>query len=148
MATGTFKWYANALKAAFNKEIDWDTDAIKAMLCSVSYVPDQDAHDYKNDVTNEVTGTNWAAGGVTLTGCTITYNAATNVLTLDANDVSVSNVTLTGGRVVVIYDSSPATDNARPLIGFAVLDSDLSPNAGPLTLTFDSAGILSITPAA
>lgn len=148
MATGTFKLYGPALKAAFNKEIDWDTDAIKLMLCSSSYVPDQDAHDYKNDVTNEVTGTNWAAGGVTLANCTLTYTGATNVLKLDADDVSVSNVTLTGGRVAVIYDSSPETDATRPLIGYAVLDSDLSPNAGPLTITFDSAGIFTITPAA
>lgn len=147
MATGTFKWYGNAVKAAFNKEIDWDTDTIKLMLCSNSYTPNQDTHDYKDDVTNEVTGTNWAAGGVTLAGCSLTYTGATNVLMLDATDVSVSNVTLTGGRVCVIYDASPATDATRPLIGYAVLDGDLSPNAGTLSITFDSAGILTITPA-
>lgn len=147
MATGTFKWYGLGLQAFMNKEIDWNSDTIKLMLCSSSYTPNQDTHDYKDDVTNEVTGTNWAAGGVTLANCSLTYTGATNVLKLDADDVSVSTVTLTGAQVVVIYDATPGTDATRPLIGYAVLDSAISPNAGPLAITFDTAGILTITPA-
>lgn len=147
MATGTFKWYGLGLKAAFDKKIDWDTDTIKLALASSSYTPDQDTHDFFNDVTNEVTGTNWAAGGVTLANCTLTYTGATNVLKLDADDISVASVTLTGARVLVIYDATPGTAATNPLIGYAVLDSDLSPNAGALNITFDAAGILTVTPA-
>jgi hypothetical protein len=52
MATGTWKWYGNGLKHFFNKAIDWDTDAgIKIALTTSTYVPDQDAHDFFNDVT-------------------------------------------------------------------------------------------------
>ena len=87
MASGTFKWYGNGIKNAFAKKIDWANDSIKLMLCSSSYTPNQDTHEFKASVTNEVTGTNWAAGGVTLASCTLTYTGATNVLKLDANDV-------------------------------------------------------------
>lgn len=147
MAAGTFKWYGLGLKAALNKLIDWDSDTIKLALASSSYTPDQDAHDYFSDVTNEVTGTNWAAGGVTLANCSTTYTGATNVLKLDADNVSIANVTVTGARVLVIYDATPGTAATNPLIGYAVLDGDLSPNGGTLAFAFDDAGILTVTPA-
>lgn len=210
MASGAFKWYGNGLKAILNKEIDFNSDAIKLMLASSSYTPSQ-AHDYKDDVTNEVTGTNWAAGGVTLANCTIAFTAADSwgtsranstayavgdlvrpatgnghvyrcivagtsggsiptwptvagqtvtdggatwaeagvgVVVLDADDVSVANATLTGGRVLVVYDSTPGTDATRPLIGYATLDSDLSPNAGTVAITFAATGLLTLTPGA
>ena len=60
--------------------------------------------------------------------------------------MSVASVTLTGGRVAVIYDATPGSDATDPLICYCVLDSDLSPNAGTLALTFDAAGILTLTP--
>ena len=49
----TAKWYGKAFQAAFNAEIDFNSDTIKAAICTSSYTPDQDAHDYFNDVTNE-----------------------------------------------------------------------------------------------
>jgi hypothetical protein len=37
----SIKWYTSALKSAFNKEIDLDSDTIKCMLCTSSYTPNQ-----------------------------------------------------------------------------------------------------------
>jgi hypothetical protein len=55
-------------KALLNKEIDFDSDTIKAILLTSSYTPDV-AHDYKNDLTNEVAnGNGYTTGGFTLTG--------------------------------------------------------------------------------
>lgn len=147
MATGTFKWYGKGFLSVFNKEIDWGSDTIKLALASSSYTPDQDTHDYFDDVTNEVTGTNWAAGGVTLGTPTISYNGTTNVIKLDANDVSVASVTLSGARNLIIYDASPGSAATNPLIAYATLDADLSPSAGTLAISFASTGILTITPA-
>ena len=42
------------------------------MFDSDTDTPNFDTHDFRNDVATEVTGTNWAAGGVTLTGTEIT----------------------------------------------------------------------------
>lgn len=123
--------------AAWNKEIDFNSDAIKAMLSSSSYTPDVDLHDYKNDVTNEVTGTNWAAGGVTLASCTVTVVGASNRVKFSAADVAQGNVTLTGGRVLTIYDGTPGTDATRPVIGTVVFDGDLSPSGATLSIDFD-----------
>lgn len=140
------KLYGLAQKSFFNKEIDWDSDTIKVMLCNSTYTPNQDTHQYKSDVTNEVTGTGYTAGGATLTSCTATYNAGTNTLTLDAADVSWPNSTITA-RYAVIYDSTPATDATRPLIGYVDFDQNISTTAGTFSIVWDAAGIITATAA-
>ena len=109
-------------------------------------MPDVDLHDYKNDVTNEVTGTNWAAGGVALTTLVMSVVVASNIVKFTHDDISVATVTLTGGRVAVWYDNTPATDATRPILGSCVFDSDLSPNAGTLTIDVDNTnGTMKVT---
>lgn len=148
MATAAMKWYGQALIAWANKEVDLLDDSIKVMLCNSSYTPNQDTHDYKNDVTNEVSGTNYTAGGNALANDTLTYTAGTNVLKYDADDLTFATVTLSDVKNIVIYDSTPATDATRPLIAYGVIDTALAPNAGNLTITWDSAGIITATAAA
>lgn len=140
----TAKLYGLAAKSLANKEIDWDSDTIKVMLCSSSYVPDQDAHQYKSSVTGEVAGTGYTAGGATLTSCTSTYSAASNTLTLDAADVSWAASTITA-RYAVIYDATPATDATRPLVGYVDFGADVSSTAGTYSITWSPTGIVTIT---
>lgn len=110
----TNKWYGNAFKAAFNKEIDFNSDTIKVMLCSSSYTPNQDTHDYKDDVTNEVAGGGYPAGGATLSSPTVTYDSGTNRLILDGADVTFTSAPQS--RFAVVYDSTPGSDATRPLL--------------------------------
>lgn len=142
----TAKVYGLAQQSLANKEIDWDTDTIKVMLCTSTYVPNQDTHRYKSDVTNEVTGTGYTAGGATLTSCTATYTAATNVLMLDAADASWASSTITA-RYAVVYDATPATDATRPLICWVDFGADVSSTAATFTITWDAAGIVTLTAA-
>jgi hypothetical protein len=137
------KWYGQALLKALNKEIDFDTDVIKVMLCTSAYVPDQDAHVYKDvSVTSEVTGTGYTAGGATLASKTIAYTAATNIIALDAADVTWAASTITA-RYAVIYDDSPASN--KPLLAYVDFGADQSSNNGNFTITWDANGILKIT---
>src|SRR5690606_7830921 len=101
----TAKLYGLFLKSLANKEIDLETDTLKVMLCTSSYSPNQDTHQYKSSVTNEVSGTGYTAGGKTLTGVTVTYDTGTNTLTLDADDVTWSSSTITA-RYAVFYDDT------------------------------------------
>lgn len=141
------KLYGSVFAKAFNKEIDFDTDTIKVMLLTSSYTPNQDTHDYLDDVVaNEVTGTGYTAGGATLANKTVTYDSATNTCILDADDTTWSSSTITA-RYAVIYDASPATNATRPLIGYVDFTSDQSSNAGSFTLTWDATGIVRITSA-
>ena len=139
------KVYGSLLAKVFNKEVDWDTDTIKVMLLSSSYTPNQDTHDYLEDVVaNEVTGTGYTAGGQTLTGKTITYDGASNTTVLDANDVSWSNSTI-NARYAVLYDDAGGTNATKPLIGYIDFGSDQSSTNGAFTITWDATGIFRLT---
>lgn len=140
----TAKLYGKFVSSLANKEIDLDTDALKVMLCTNLYAPDQDTHQYKSSVTNEVTGTGYTAGGAALATVTVSYTGATNVFMLDAADTSWAASTITA-RYAVIYDSSPATDATRPLIGYVDFGADVSSTAAAFTITWDAAGIFTIT---
>jgi hypothetical protein len=138
------KLYGNFLLKALNKEVDFDSDTIKVALLSSSYTPDQDAHDYLNDVsTYEVTGTGYTAGGNTLGSKTATYDSANNVVVLDAADTTWSSSTITA-RYAVVYGST-GTASTSPLIGYVDFGSDQSSTNGNFTITWDSTGIVRIT---
>lgn len=126
------------------KELNLETDTIKVMLCTSSYVPDQDTHDYKSDVTNEVVGTGYDAGGKTLTGVSWSYNASTNTMVLDATDVSWTGSTIVA-RSAVLYDATPGSDATRPLIGYVDFGADVSTTAGTFQITWNASGIVNLT---
>lgn len=92
---------------------------------------------------NEVTGTNWAAGGVALTGTTFTASAGTAIF--DATDVSVANTTITGARGYFLYADALVGNNAILLINFG---ADYATSAGTFAITFAAGGIavLDLTP--
>ena len=139
------KLYGQFINAAFNKEIDWDTDTIKVALLTNSYTPDQDAHNYYDDVVaNEVSGTGYTAGGNTLANKTNTYSSGTNVIVLDADDTTWSSSTITA-RYAIVYDASPATNATKPLIGYVDFGSDQSSSNGNFTITWDATGIVRVT---
>lgn len=142
----TAKMYGLFLKSLANKEVDLDTDTLKVMLCTSAYTPNQDTHQYKSDVTNEVSGTGYTATGQALTSVAVTYTAGTNTLMLDAADPAWTGSTITA-RYAVFYDSSPATDATRPLISYVDFGADVSTTSGTFTITLDAAGIATITAA-
>lgn len=139
------KLYGNFLAKALNKEVDWDSDTIKVALVSSSYTPNQDTHDYWDDVVaNEVTGTGYTAGGATLGSKTVTYDSASNVVVLDAADTVWASSTITA-RYAVIYDDSGATNAQKALIGYVDFGSDQSSTNGNFTITWDATGIVRLT---
>ena len=140
------KLYGSFLVKALNKEVDFDSDTIKVALLTNAYTPNQDTHDYFDDVVaNEVAATGgYTSGGITLANKTITYDSGTNVIKLDADDVTWSASTITA-RYAVVYDASPASDATRPLIGYVDFGSDQSSSSGNFTITWDATGIVRIT---
>jgi hypothetical protein len=83
--------------------------------------------------TDEVTGTGWAAGGVTLSGLSTATSGTTAFA--DFADVSESGVTVAGVRFIGIYDD---TDNDEMRAVFD-LGSDFAVTAGTLGITWPAA---------
>lgn len=143
MATTTV--YGKLATAVFNKEVDFDSDTIKVALVTSSYTPNQDTHDYFDDVVaNEASGTGYTAGGATLGSKTVTYDGGTNKTTFDAADVSWAASTITA-RYAVIYDATPGSDATRPLIAYVDFGSNQSSSAGTFTISWSASGIFTVT---
>lgn len=140
----TAKVYGKFFLSAFNEEVDLGSDTLKVMLCTSSYTPDQDTHQYKSSVTNEVTGTGYTTGGATLSSVTVTYDADSNTVTLDAADPSWSDSTITA-RYAVFYDDTPSTAETKPLISYVDFGENVSTTAGTFTITLDSDGVATVT---
>lgn len=130
-----FKWYGNGLLNMAKGNIDFDGDTFKVMLATSGYTPDQDAHDFRNDVTNEVSGTGYNAGGETLAGVSVTYDSATNEMRILWNDQVWSAATFTG-RHAIIYKSRGGASSADELVAYLDNGSDFSVSASTLTLDF------------
>jgi hypothetical protein len=143
MMAVTAYWYAKGFLGAFNKEVDFDTDTIKCALTTSSYTPNQDTHDYFDDVTNEVVGAGYTAGGATLANKTIANTL--NVIKLDADDVAWTASTITAHRAV-IYEATGVAGTSRLLL-WIDFGEDKASLAGTFTIQFDAAGIATITPA-
>lgn len=131
-------------KSTLNKEVDLDNDTIKVMLCTSTYTPNQDTHQYKSSVTNEVTGTGYTATGATLASTVVAYTAGTNTLSFDAADTVWATSTITA-RYAVVYDSTPGSDATRPLICYIDFGADVISTGGNFTIVWDAAGIISVT---
>jgi hypothetical protein len=123
--------YNSAIDDMARNNIDFDTNTFKAMLVTSSYTPNKDTHDKRDDVTNEVTGTGYTAGGVT-TACTVTKDTANDRVTLQFAAVSWATSTITA-RALVIYKSTgtASTDN---LVAYNDFGSDVSSTAGTFSV--------------
>lgn len=137
--------YSKIFNAVFNKEVDILDDTIKVILCTSTYSPDQDTHDYYNDITNELsTGSGYTSGGATLANDTFTYTAGSNLWTYDGDDTSWSTATLTA-RYSPVYDSSPGTAATDPLIMYENFGADVTSTGGTYLITWNASGLWTLT---
>ena len=131
--------------ATADRRIDWVNDPIQCSLHTVTYVFDQDAHDFFNDATNELTtGGGYTAGGVALAGKTLAYDTGTNQARLDANDASWSNATFTA-RHAITWKNTAGANTTDPLISDVDFGADESVASGTFTIQWDATGIGNIT---
>jgi hypothetical protein len=138
------KFYGLFFSSLASKSINLTSDTIKLMLCSSAYTPNQDTHQYKSDVSNEITGTGYTAGGATVASMAVSYDAGTNVLSFDANDVVWAAASITA-RYGVLYDASPGSDATRPLIGWIDFGGDVTSTGADFTIAWNASGIGAVT---
>lgn len=128
------------LKGGTSFPVDFDSDTIKVALATSSYTPDADAHDYFNDITNEVSGTGYTAGGATLASPTVTLDTTNDRVDFDAADTQWTSSTITA-RYAVIYKST-GTASTSPLIALIDFGSDQISSNGTFSIQWSASGIL------
>jgi len=123
--------------------VNWADDVIRCTLHGMLYAPSKTAHDYVDDLTNEVAaGGAYATGGVALTTKTIAVTGS--VIKLDADDAVWAASTITA-EVAVVSDRTPATAATQPLISYHDNAAPVSSIGGEFRVQWAAAGIVSIT---
>lgn len=127
-----------------NGSIDLDSDTIKVALVTSAYVPDQDNHTKKGDVSNEITGTGYTSGGKALSGKTVTADNTDNEGVFDALDTAWLSASFTA-RAAVLYKSRGGVASADELIAYIDFGSNkTSTSPGSFVITWNSEGILNL----
>lgn len=125
--------YNSFMRDVFTGAIDCDTDTFKAMLVTSAYTEDKDTHTKRSQVTNEVTGTGYTAGGVACTVTVSTVNTALDQIVVTCGAVSWSAATLTA-RKLVVYKSRGGASSADELVMVNDFGSDFSSTAGTFSV--------------
>ncbi len=116
--------------------------AVKVLMVTDSEAPNFDTHDFRNDITAEVTGTGYSAGGVVITTTELTLSSG--VLTYDAADASWSSSTIANAMAAVGYFARGGASTADELVWLSDFVSAASSSSGTFTVQWSASGIFTV----
>lgn len=122
--------------------VDLISDTIKVALVTDSHTPDLNAHDEITDITNQVTGTGYTAGGAALASKTLT--AASGYVTYDAADLAWTTATFSNAEGGLVWDDTVTSPTADPLVAAVDFGAPYSVTAGTFTIQWHANGILRV----
>lgn len=134
--------YNSAKTGLLNGTLDLDTDDIKMMLVTSAYTP-LASHANKSDVTNEVSGAGYTAGGQSLTNKTVTLVGAEGRFDADPVVWAASSIT---ARAAVLYKDTGVAGTST-LLAYLDFVSDFTSVAADFTVNPNAAGILGLNEA-
>lgn len=144
MATFTGKVYLNFLSQLTNEEHDLSADSIDVLATTSTHTIDQDAHNYLNDITNEVASANGYVRK-TLASKTETLTGATNKFTFDAADLQWTTASFTFRNLHIFNATGGGADASRGLIAYQSGDGDTTGGGGNLDFAFNASGLVEWT---
>ena len=115
-------------------------DAIKVALFTSGYVPDKDSDENFDDVTNEVSGSGYTAGGKTLTGASTEQDDDNDRAILRADNLSWPVATFTARAAVIYKDTGSAATSL--LVAYVDFGDDQSVSGEDFTLEWHQDGVL------
>lgn len=126
--------FTPAIRFALTGAVNFGTDTFWAMLTTSAYVPNKDTHDFRNDVTNEITGTGYTAGGKAIPVVVQAVDTVGDDVEVTFGPVDWTGLTATGIRQIVIYKRRGGAAAADELIYCQDFDADTNVTAGTLTV--------------
>jgi len=132
------------LKQHNGNAIDLDNDTIKVMIVTSAYTPSQ-SHAFKSDITDEVSGTNYSAGGTAISGVTLALDG--NTVEWVHNDITwLQNASgFSNGRTFIWYKDTGVAGTS-PIIMYMQEASDFGNVTGDLVLDGSATtGVLNIS---
>jgi len=126
--------YDNVLEDVGEGRIDYDTDTFYVMLTTSTYTANKKTHTRRSDVTNEVVGAGYTAGGQAV-ALTTTLDTANDRMDVTFADVSWVTSTITA-RYCVVYKRRGGASSADELICLGDFGSDTITTGGTFTIDF------------
>lgn len=136
--------YAQFFSEVAAGSVNLGSDTLKYGLCTSSYVPNQATDTFwSTPQANEVSGTGYTAGGITASGVTITNSGGVFTFTTATADYGI--ITVTGIRIIVLYDAQSGVAATSPLIWYWDIGANQSPAGVDFQVQFPS-NVFTITP--
>jgi len=128
--------YNSFLEDLARGAIDMDTDTFRVLLTTSAYTENKDTHLKRSDVTNEVTGTGYTAGGV-VTSITVTKDTVNDRLDITLGAVSWPSSTITA-RKAVYYKARGGAASADELVAVNDFGSDVTSTGATFSLALST----------
>jgi hypothetical protein len=126
--------YNSFLDDVVRGNIDCDTDTFKVMVLGSAYAENKDTHTKRSDLTNEVTGTGYTAGGATVT-VSVTKDTTNDRIDITLGGASWSSSTISGAQKFAYYKSRGGAASADELVALIDNGTAVSTSNGTLQLT-------------
>lgn len=147
----TVRTFANGISKILNKEVDVDTDTLKAALMTSGYVPDYQLHDFMDDATIQEVNynngdTNGYFAGFGGTGRQTLANVLRRITSthveIDADDLTFPalGAALPDVHGILIY-AHKTTDADSPLICYVDFSPIHDPDGNALIVQFNPNGM-------
>lgn len=125
--------------------VDLSAETVKCLIVTAGYTPNQNTHDFEDDLgANEVSGTNYAAGGNTLANPVVSLDGSGNV-SIDFDDPATWSQHASGfsnGRRAIIYVDQGGAASANELIGYTNdFGADKGNVDGDFSVTVNASGL-------
>lgn len=132
--------YGRAAEHILQRGLDWANDTVQCGLFSSSYTPDQDAHEFVDDLTNEVTDVTYSRQ--TLTSKVLSYSTDDNAATCLSDEVGWTGLNATF-RYVVFWKWT-GSDATSPLLFYIDYGADQTPAYIDWPIPVPSTGYMSL----
>lgn len=133
----------NSFKKTVNNNVNWETDTIKVMLVTSSYILDIDTHDFIDDITGEAVGAGYTAGGQALANKAITVDLANDISKYSADNSVWTTSSITAAGAIVYKDTG--VEASSPLICFIDFGQDKISDGGDFSIQWNVDGVFKIT---
>lgn len=138
-------WFGPGLQYLLDQPADLEAVTVKLALVTDAYTPNRDTHDFWDDVSaNELAnGNGYSTGGATISGAAFSYDATSDQVRFDHDDVSWTFTASKTWRYGVYYIDTAGASSTDPVFGLLTWDSNQSVSTA-YTLQIDAAGVLYI----
>jgi len=120
-----------------------EAETHKELMVHDAEVPNFDTHDFRADILAEITGTNYSAGGVTVTGTEVTL--ATGTLTFDMANTVFSNITINSANAMAgVFYTNVGTGATDQLVCLQDFVTAADATAADFTIQHSGTGVFTL----